>query len=643
MGVNGTKVRIDTGLILQWENANIPFYRTAHGYSMCTSINLITSVTEEQFMNGRTLWITIYCAILLGSIFSPAAAQNIDAKEYRLDNGMQVLLVERHETPTIMGMIFAKVGSANEITGITGMSHLFEHMMFKGTETIGTRDIHRDIEIMAQLDSLRDIIHDEERIMRDKLRRGEISDMLDPESRTEKYKELDTEFDKLILEQRDLILKDQLDEIYTKHGGFFLNAFTSEDMTGYFVRVPKNKIELYMWLESDRFKKPIFREFYSERNVVREERRLGIESTPTGLIEEEFQAMFWKSSSYSWSVVGWPSDLENITREQANAYYDTYYAPNNLGMILVGDFKSKKMIKLVKKYFERIPRGKVEPPDVITLEEKQYAEKKMTAEAETNPQTEIMYHTVSFKHPDSYALDVLAGIMSGKTGRLYKNLVDEKDIAIGTAGGGGMFSGDGLKVGASQDTRKYAGVFQISAEGKTGVKPEQLEEAIYEVIEGLKTNPVPAEEIQKIKNKLRVDQIRFMDIMSGIGTLFYLGMNAAKGDWTEANNHLDMCDLVTAENIQKVANEYFGTNQRNILLVNSKTVVEEEEKEEDGQFARFVQMIKSSEDPARLEQMVGMLSMQLNQIEDPDEKEQMEKLLGIARERIEELRAGNEK
>jgi predicted Zn-dependent peptidase len=581
---------------------------------------------------------------MLGTVSPPASAQNIDAREYWLDNGMQVLLVERHETPTIMGMIFARVGSANEITGITGMSHLFEHMMFKGSETIGTRDIRRDLEIMKQLDTLKDQIRVEERTMRDKLRRGEILDMLDPESKTEKYRELDKEFDKLILEQRELIFKEPLNEIYAKHGGFFLNAFTSEDMTGYFVRVPKNKIELYMWLESDRFMNPVFREFYSERNVVREERRLGIDSTPTGLIDEEFQAMFWKSSSYRWSVVGWPSDLENITREQANAYYDTYYAPNNLGMILVGDFKSKDMIKMVKKYFERLPRGKVEPPDVITLEEKQYAEKKMTAEAETNPQTKIMYHTVAFKHTDSYALDVLAGIMSGKTGRLYKKLVEEMDIAIGAAGGGGgMYAGDGLKVGASQDTRRYAGAFQVMAEGKAGIKPEQLEAAIYEVIDDLKKNPVTDEELQKVKNNLRVDQIRFMGLMSGIGILFYLGSSAAMGDWTEANNHLDKVDLVTAKDVMNVANEYLKPNQRNILLINAKTSLEEEEKEEDGQFTRFVGMIRSSEDPARIEQMMGMLSMQLEKIEDPKEKEQMEKLIGIASERLAELKAGDGK
>ncbi|UCH83196.1 MAG: insulinase family protein, partial [Candidatus Latescibacterota bacterium] len=191
--------------------------------------------------NGRQAAIILGMVAMLATAV-PVIAQNIDAKEYWLDNGMQVLMVERHEAPTIMASIFARVGSANETTGITGISHLFEHMMFKGTETIGTKDIERDREIMRQLDSLRVLIRAEERIMRENLRRGLIDDMMDPEAKTDRYKELDAEFDKLILEQRELIIKDQLDEIYTKHGGFFLNAFTSDDMTGYFIRLPKNKI-----------------------------------------------------------------------------------------------------------------------------------------------------------------------------------------------------------------------------------------------------------------------------------------------------------------------------------------------------------------------------------------------------------------
>ncbi|MFC1799802.1 M16 family metallopeptidase [Candidatus Eisenbacteria bacterium] len=587
----------------------------------------------------------VYAVAVLAAMVAaavPAAAQNIDAKEYWLDNGMQVLMVERHDSPTIMTAVVARVGSSNEVTGITGITHLFEHMMFKGTETIGTKDIKRDREVMAQLDSLRALMREEEDIMREQLRRGEIADMLDPDAKTDRYRELDAEFDELILEQRELIVKDELNEIYSKHGSFFLNAMTSDDLTMYVVRVPMNKIELMMWMESDRFSNPVFREFYSEREVVREERRLGVESTPTGLIEEDFSAMFWKSSSYHWSVIGWPSDLANITREQAKAYYDTYYSPNNLTLILVGDLDPDQMIKMVRKYFERIPRGKTDPPEVYTLEEKQYGEKRLIAEAETSPQAEILYHTVAWKHQDSYALEVLAGIMSGKTGRLYKKLVEEESIAKSSVEQGGMrmFGGDGLAVSAYQESRKYAGAFQVSAEGVSGVRAEQLEDAMGEVIEELKTDLVTEEELQKVKNSIRVEQIRFMDIMSGIGILFYLGQSAAFGDWTEANNAPDKIDMVTAEDIRRVANEYFTKDGRNVLIINTEGGAEGESPGgQDPQMAQAITMIKSIEDPARLEQMIGMFSMRMDSVEDPEERAAMEELLKIANEHLKELKA----
>jgi predicted Zn-dependent peptidase len=281
----------------------------------------------------------------------------------------------------------------------------------------------------------------------------------------------------------------------------------------------------------------------------------------------------------------------------------------------------------------------------VTLEERQHGEKRLIAEAETNPQAEIWHHTVAWKHPDSYPLEVLAGILSGKTGRLYKKLVEEKGIAKGSASRSGrMFGGSGLAVDARQDSKRYAGAFQISAEGISGVRAEQLEQAMYEVIEDLKNDPVPEEELQKVKNQLRVQKIRFMDIMSGIGILFYLGSNAAKGDWTEANNNPKMCDLVTAQDIQRVANKYFADDQRNVMIVNTKAGPEDEgEGGEDPQFAQAVQMIKSMTDAARLEQMIGMFSMRMDQVEDPQEKAQMERLLKIADEHLKELKAAEEK
>ena len=224
-------------------------------------------------------------------------------------------------------------------SGMTGIAHLFEHMMFKGTPTIGTKDYKKDLEIIAAQERVRDEMRQEERKMRAAYRRGEIDDLLKPENKTPRYRELEKEFNKLIAEQREILVKNEFDRIYSGAGGSGMNAFTSEDMTAYFITVPANKLELWMWMESERILHPVFREFYAERDVVFEERRMRTESTPLGKFQEEFNAMFWESSPYAWPVVGWPSDIPAISKAQADDFYSTYYSPQNITLILVGDFK----------------------------------------------------------------------------------------------------------------------------------------------------------------------------------------------------------------------------------------------------------------------------------------------------------------
>jgi len=233
--------------------------------------------------------------------------------------------------------------------------------------------------------------------------------------------------------------------------------------------------------------------------------------------------------------------------------------------------------------------------------------------------------------------------MNGKTGRLYEKLVDEKNIALGTGSGGGMFGGGGLRVSAAQNSNKYAGYFSISTEGKCETKPAALEAAVYEVITELQTNPITEKELQKVKNQYMVDNIRFMDIMSGIGILFYLGSNAAYGDWTEANNGPARIQQVTADDVMRVANKYFEPKQRNVLLIDTKKVCAPgEEPPMDPQMAQAVQMIKSMNDPAKLEGMIGMFSGQLDAIESPEERAQMEQLLQIAKDHLATLKAAEE-
>src|ERR687895_1828455 len=276
---------------------------------------------------------------------------------------------------------------------------------------------------------LRVQIRAEEKELIRRARLGEIADTKDPKVRSAKHQQLLTRFDELTKKEKELMVKDEFDRIYTTAGASGMNAGTDRDFTVYFINVPANKLELWFWMESDRLANPVFREFYSERDVVHEERRLRTESTPIGKFNELFEAMFWQSSPYGWPVVGWPSDLEGITREEALEYFAVNYAPNNLTAALVGDFEPAQAVELAKRYFGRLKRGPREPEPVRTREMPQLAETRMHASAETVPQARVRYHTVAEGHPDAFALSVLASLLNGRTGRLYKSLVLQLEVA----------------------------------------------------------------------------------------------------------------------------------------------------------------------------------------------------------------------
>ena len=295
--------------------------------------------------------------------------------------------------------------------------------------------MQRDLEIIAAQEKVRDQMRAEEAKMRAALRRGDIDDVAKPENKTARYHELEKQFNELIAEHRQIIVKNEFDRIYRSGGGSGMNAFTSDDMTAYFINVPANKLELWMWMESERLLHPVFREFYAERDVVFEERRMRTESTPLGKFAETFNALFWESHPYGWPIVGWPSDIPAISKAQADEFYATYYAPQNITLDSgrrLGRRHGRPRWR--KNIFPASRRGKVAAPDVVTLEVKQPAEKRMYAEAETNPQVDILWHTVPFGHKDSYALAILGQLLSTRTGRLYKGLVLTNEVATEVVG-----------------------------------------------------------------------------------------------------------------------------------------------------------------------------------------------------------------
>lgn len=264
--------------------------------------------------------------------------------------------------------------------------------------------------------------------------------------------------------------------------------------------------------------------------------------------------MFWESSPYHWPVIGWPSDIRAISKAQADDFYGIYYAPQNITAILVGDFRVQDAVQLAEKYFGRIPHGQKDAPDVVTLEVEQAAEKRMYAEADTNPQVDILWHSVPFGHKDSYPLSVLTQILSTRTGRLFKGLTLGAEIATDTW--------------AQQDTRKWAGYFNIGGEAKEGHTPEEVEKGIYAELDKLKKEEVPADELQKVKNNFAAYEYRRLS--SNMPILMQLISDDGHGDWREINEANAKIQAVTAGDLKRVANEYFTKENRAVAIYTRK-------------------------------------------------------------------------
>ncbi len=497
--------------------------------------------------------ILIWLPVLALSL-APLAAQRVEVEEFTLDNGMQFLLLPREGDPNVAAGWVSKFGSVNERPGVTGVAHLFEHMMFKGTRTIGTKDIDRDLAIIDELDELRAQIEKERAALLEKHRRGLIEDPNDPKVRTTEHSELLERFNALLDEQRELLLKDDFSRIYTTAGGSGMNAGTTNDFTIYFINMPSNKLELWFWMESDRLYDPVFREFYAERDVVREERRLRTDSTPTGKLDEQLESLFWQSSPYGWPVIGWPSDLDAITRAEAMEFFDTYYAPNNLVASLVGDFDPEEVKALAQRYFGRLKRSEREPPAVRTREVKQQAEQRLVGSAETRPQATLRFHTAPDAHVDEPALIVMSALLNGRTGRLYKSLVLEQKVAV--------------QAFAGVDGRKYDGLFQIGGVAAPGKAPEDVEKALLAELDLLAREPVGDRELQKVKNQQLAGDFR--KLVSKFGLMVQLLVYEAMGDWSNINVFSDRIQAVTAEDVQRVAQRYFDETNRTVALYHTK-------------------------------------------------------------------------
>jgi len=553
--------------------------------------------------NSRLFAVVLAALALLVLAQAQVAAQTLEekVKDFDLKNGMKWLVVERHEAPVAFCAVAFNVGAANEWPNVTGISHMLVHMMFKGTEMMGTKNYKKEIPYIERTDALgdktialrkemgewrferfqafgRQVIESFTKEEKDRIgsNKDEQNKLLAAKIRgmaalpdsigaapylvmdagvnyLDKYLEYELawgEIARLLDEQREFMIKEELWGLFMNNGSRFLNAFTSNDMTVYLEYLPANRLELFMVLESDRMEKPIFREFWSERDVIMEERRLS-ENDPDETLGESFYSVAFTASPYKWPVVGWMSDLQTIDRNELQTYHDMYYCPNNAVAIVVGDVKLAEVKKLAEKYFGSIP-AKPAPRRLETREPEQRGERRVVVEHTANPKLMIGFHKPIYPNPDAEPLEVLQSILAGgRTSRLYKSVYEERQL---TAEEPRVYSGPG---------ERYDNLMVIEALPRSPHTLEEVEAALLEEIEKIKKEPVTERELQRVMNQIDANMTRSLGSNLGIAFQIALGQ-LYYGDYHANFRSIDRMKKVTAADIQRVANEYLTESNRTV-------------------------------------------------------------------------------
>lgn len=454
--------------------------------------------------------------------------------EFTLDNGMRFIVLERHRAPVVSFLIYADVGGVNEPDGQTGVAHYLEHLAFKGTQKIGTTNYQAEKPLLDQQDQVFEQIKQAK-----------------AEGNTEKVQQLMAELEKLISEADQYVKQNEFGRIVEQSGGVGMNAMTSTDATSYFYSLPANKLELWMSLESERFLEPVFREFYKEKQVILEERRLRTDNSPVGQMVEAFSATAFKVHPYRRPVIGYVEDLENLTRQNVKDFFETYYVPNNLTAVIVGNVNPNEVKRLAEIYFGRYT-AKPKPPRLNIVEPPQTEPREITLKLKTQPWYFEGYPAPAINHPDAVIYNMISSLLSyGRTSRLYKSLVEDQKIALSAQGSSG-YPGD-----------KYPNLMLFYAMPAPDHTVDEVATALRREIERFKTELVSETELERVKTQAKAGLLRSLD--SNMGMAFALAEYEVKtGSWVNLFEQLEKIDALTPQDIQRVAQTMFRPETRTI-------------------------------------------------------------------------------
>jgi predicted Zn-dependent peptidase len=492
----------------------------------------------------KKMWFLEVALLLLAlSGFSPAQDEASFAKRVtvkKLDNGLTLILCERHEAPVFSFFTLVDAGSVQDPMLATGLAHMFEHMAFKGTTTIGTTDYPAEKVALEKVESAYAAYLAE----RDKTVGQDA----------EKLKQLE----KAWLDARDAaqkyVVSNQFGKIVEQNGGEDMNAFTSYDETGYHYSLPENRLELWAYLESERFLHPVLREFYKERDVVIEERRMRTDSNPFGRLIEQFTEEAFAAHPYHRPTVGWISDLNHFSATDAQRFFDKYYIPSNMVVAVAGDLKAEQALPILEKYFGRLP-ARPHPDEATTVEPPQNSERRVILKETSQPIYIEGYHRPDYRSKDDAVFDAITDLLSeGRTSRLYRSLVRDKKIASFSEG----FSGyPGIK---------YPHLFAFLAVPLPGHKPEEIGQAIHVEIDRLKKEDISDDELKMIKTRSKANLIRGLADNEGLATQLAT-YQTRYGDWRELFRSVDRIDQVSKSDIRRIANQVFVDTNRTVGFI----------------------------------------------------------------------------
>ncbi|WP_339856842.1 pitrilysin family protein [Pseudohongiella acticola] len=507
----------------------------------------------------KTFSIRSALALTALTMSSWLSAQDVDAiaervTEFTLDNGLHFIIIERPVAPVATFVTFVNVGGVDEPVNNTGVAHIFEHMAFKGSRNIGTRDWEAEQAALDKMDAAYQAWLEE-------------SYSTDPdESRLETLRQ---DFEQWQQEAGTFINSEEFSQLIEREGGVGLNAFTSADATGYFYSLPQNKAELWFYLEAERFREPVFREFYVEKDVIMEERRMRTDSNPQGRLLEEFLSVAYSAHPYRNPVVGWASDIAATTIADTQAFFETYYVPSNMTVAIAGDVDPQEMRALAETYLGRLPAAG-HPPTVKTIEPPQRGERRFVIEEQSQPLFIAGYKTVAADHPDAAALEMLSTILSsGRTSRLYRRMVQDEQLALGVQALTG-FPGS-----------RYPSLFVTFAVPNAGVPLSDIERVLEEEIDKAKAGEIEQQELDRAVTNARAGVVRGLDSNMGLA-LNMAQAHAQRGSWQDAFTYLDDLEAVTLDDLQRVAQTYLVKQSRTVGSIQNAASASGSDRASDG-------------------------------------------------------------